>query len=1030
MRRLTLFWVLVLSGFARSQQIAIPRIEMMPNFPAPYQMRDWKRVAMGYDSLVFDLNRTGQYLPLIWKYESTVNYPEHASFGLETVVGTPRQNFSEAINVLPAVISATLVGIDKSDQDGENWVLMCEEYFNHRPEENIYLNQPVTQSGDDWWYETMPNVFFYQLYDLYPNTGAFAEQFTTVANQWLTAVGAMGGSTTPWRKPFMDYRAWSFSTMTPVSAGVHEPEAAGAISWILYSAYVKTGKEEYRIGAEMAMEFLNSRTSNPSYELQLAYGVYTAARMNAELGTTYDVEKMTNWCFDIGPLRHWGAIVGNWGGYDVSGLIGEVLSNEYAFAMNGFEQVAALVPMVRYDDRFSRAIGKWVLNMANGSRLFYPNFLPPQNQDSEEWSFLYDPHSYIAHEAMREQQFGVSPFSTGDAISGGWGFTNLALYGASHVGILGGITDTTNVPMVLRLDLLKTDYFGGAAYPTYLYFNPHAEDKVVLMDAGAGQHDLYDAVSNRFLATGASDVTPFTIPADQAVQLVIVPAGGIQTFELDKMMIDDVVVDYLSAQTVGNYPPRIKSLAAEATTVFLGENVQIYATVEDRDGDDLNYLWQANGETLSATGPSIIWIAPDTASSYQISCLVEDINGGRDSSSITLDVIDNHFPRIQSLGANPLTIDVGESTSLTCTASDADGDNLTFTWQASAGTITGVGQSVTWTAPVTIGYYLISCTVADGRGAKATDSLGVTVGKLVGFFTFNGNALDQSGFGNDGIVSGASLTADRFGTPGNAYAFDGEDDFVRIPVHPTLNSPDAISVNFWMKVAEFPPREMFPVSHGSWQNRWKISIVSDERLRWTVKTESGVVDLDSSIRIKQDSLYNVTVTYGNGELKLYLNGVLSSFINWQGRLLETSLDLTVAQMVPGNNQYNFKGEIDDLRIYNTVLSPEEIQALYDLPTFVRSRNDITIPRETRLLPNYPNPFNPQTTIVFSLSRPSHTRLDVVNLLGQSVATLIDARLQPGEYRIGWDATGFAAGMYLSSLKTERRTHIQKMLYLP
>ena len=65
---------------------------------------------------------------------------------------------------------------------------------------------------------------------------------------------------------------------------------------------------------------------------------------------------------------------------------------------------------------------------------------------------------------MREQQFGVSPFATGDAINGGWGFTNLALYGASHVGILGGIIDTTNVPMVLRLDLLKTDYFGGAAY--------------------------------------------------------------------------------------------------------------------------------------------------------------------------------------------------------------------------------------------------------------------------------------------------------------------------------------------------------------------------------------------------------------------------------------------------------------------------------------------------------------------------------------------------------------------------------------
>jgi len=57
-------------------------------------------------------------------------------------------------------VSASLVGIDKSDQYGYNWPLLCEEYFNRRPAENIYLNSPVASSGHDWWYETMPNVFF------------------------------------------------------------------------------------------------------------------------------------------------------------------------------------------------------------------------------------------------------------------------------------------------------------------------------------------------------------------------------------------------------------------------------------------------------------------------------------------------------------------------------------------------------------------------------------------------------------------------------------------------------------------------------------------------------------------------------------------------------------------------------------------------------------------------------------------------------------------------------------------------------
>jgi len=113
-----------------AQQININRIEQMPNIPSPYEMRDWKKVTAGYDSLVFDLNRTGQYLPLIWINNNTVNYPGHISFGLHTVVGTTSPFSAEAINLIPASTGASLIGVDKSNQNGYNWVLMCEEYFN------------------------------------------------------------------------------------------------------------------------------------------------------------------------------------------------------------------------------------------------------------------------------------------------------------------------------------------------------------------------------------------------------------------------------------------------------------------------------------------------------------------------------------------------------------------------------------------------------------------------------------------------------------------------------------------------------------------------------------------------------------------------------------------------------------------------------------------------------------------------------------------------------------------------------------
>ena len=379
-----------------AQQITIPRIEQMPNLPQPYVMRDWKSVAKGYDSLVFNDTASGQYLPLSSLYLNTVNYTASKSFRLKSYVGSPNLG-GEGINCLPAVIGAELVGIDKRNQNGNDWVAMCKEWFNTLPAENVYLNTPRASSGIDWWYETMPNVFFYQLYDLHPEIPEFKLQLTIVADRWLKATKAMGGSSVPWHLPNMDHRAWKLSTMTPNDVDVHEPEASGAIAWIMYQAYMKTGDKKYRIGAEWSMEFLHSQTINPSYELQLVYGTFTAARMNAELGTTYDLQKMFNWCFDVGPLRSWGATLGTWGNYDAYGLIGEVKQDypSYAFLMNTLQHVATLAPIARYDDRYARAIGKWVLNAANASRLFYSTSLPDINQDGESWSKVNDPHSYI-----------------------------------------------------------------------------------------------------------------------------------------------------------------------------------------------------------------------------------------------------------------------------------------------------------------------------------------------------------------------------------------------------------------------------------------------------------------------------------------------------------------------------------------------------------------------------------------------------------------------------------------------------------
>lgn len=1017
-----------------SQQIPIPRVEAMPNMPAPYHMRDWKHVAQGYDSLVFDLGRTGEYLPLVWINPNPINYPEHQAFGLHSYVGTFSPGNGEAINVLPAVIGATLVGIDKSGQHGMNWVLMCEEFFNRRPQENVYLNGPISSSGNDWWYDTMPNIFFYQLYDLYPGTGDFANQFRKVAERWLAAVRAMGGSATPWTRPYMNYRAWRLATMTPNTSGVREPEAAGAIAWILYHAYVETGEVAFRIGAEWAMEFLNARTANPSYELQLPYGAYAAARMNAELGTNYNVEKILNWCFDIGPLRRWGVIVGNWGGYDCAGLVGEAQGEgDYAFAMNGFEQVGALVPLVRYDDRFARAIGKWVLNVANASRLFYSKFLPGENQDNEDWAVQNDPGAYIAYEALRREWFGHSPYATGDAIRGQWAATNLGLYGSSHVGILGGIIDTTNVPMILQLDVRKTDYFSDLGYPTYLFFNPYPETKTVTFDPGPGVHDIYDAVRNTFLLSGAGGPVHLDLPADAAVLAVVVPAGGTVTYVLGRMLVNGIVADYRAGRPVANYPPRIKALAAAVDTALQGQAVAVYCTAVDRELHHLVYQWQASGGSLSGAGPQITWTAP-AAGGYVVSCRIDDGHGGADSADIRIEVLANAAPQITALRAAREIVDPGDTTQVFCMARDPEGDSLQYVWTAAAGDLAPSGATAVWTAPQTPGYYEIICHVQDGAGGEAIDSVGITAGGLVAFYPFNGDAADASGFENNGTVFGPQPVPDRFANPGSAFFFDGVDDFVRVPLHPSLNFQDAISLNFWLQVAQFFPREAFPISHGSWQNRWKVSIIPEKRLRWTLKTTSGIVDLDSQARLVADSLYNVTVTYGGGKARIYLNGVLNAEKAWSGKILQTEHDVTIGQMLPGNNQYNFRGILDDVRIYNHVLSQAEIQALYDVATGAGTHASAVLPATTVLHPNYPNPFNPGTTLRYDLAQESFVLIEIYNPLGQKVRTLLSRREAAGAGSVEWDGRNDAdealpSGVYLVKFIAGKAVQTRKLMLL-
>ncbi len=117
-------------------------------------------------------------------------------------------------------------------------------------------------------------------------------------------------------------------------------------------------------------------------------------------------------------------------------------------------------------------------------------------------------------------------------------------------------------------------------------------------------------------------------------------------------------------------------------------------------------------------------------------------------------------------------------------------------------------------------------------------------------------------------------------------------------------------------------------------------------------------------------------------------------------------------------------DIESLRIYfGRILTPGSYTSV--------DHGDGSIPEAFNLYANYPNPFNPMTTIRFDVGQNTghNTILRIYDITGRVVATLVNGQLQTGTYEAQWDARGFASGIYFSELVSGTNRQTQKMVLL-
>jgi len=180
-----------------------------------------------------------------------------------------------------------------------------------------------------------------------------------------------------------------------------------------------------------------------------------------------------------------------------------------------------------------------------------------------------------------------------------------------------------------------------------------------------------------------------------------------------------------------NRPP-VAACSANPTSVFAGSNdvVTVHVNASDPDNDTLTYSYTASGGAVEGTGPDARFNSAGLAEgSYTVTAKVDDGKGGTATcaADITVAKKPNQPPTI-SCATDRSPIMPGERTGITATASDPDGDPLTYSYSATAGQVTGDGPKAqfdsTGLAP---GSYTVKCSVSDGRGGTADASTNVDV---------------------------------------------------------------------------------------------------------------------------------------------------------------------------------------------------------------------------------------------------------------------------------------------------------------
>ena len=218
---------------------------------------------------------------------------------------------------------------------------------------------------------------------------------------------------------------------------------------------------------------------------------------------------------------------------------------------------------------------------------------------------------------------------------------------------------------------------------------------------------------------------------------------------------------------------------------------------------------------------------------------------------------------------------------------------------------------------------------------------------LVGWWKLDGNAKDATPYNNDGTVTGATLTTDRKGQGNKAYSFDGN-DYVDVSNPSSYNFSAPATISAWVKSSVDSCQTITNVGGATTANMQYFAIGNDctgsltneiitaQRTVSDATTYTLGYTTATRTEIFDNNWHLVNITFDGSSIRIYLDGVSKTVTVGVGSNngtyggLDSAAKFSIGSELFGDSNYlYFNGSIDDVRVYNRVLSATEITALYE-----------------------------------------------------------------------------------------------------